>query len=417
MCFAFNNHTEAAAFMNYYEHHIGDYTVATLHLSFTEDATYSRLLRRYYSTEKPLPRDIKVIQKLVGAVNKLEKKAVESVLNEFFVLAEDGWRQHRCDHEIKRYKDKQNKAKRSADSRWQGIPDSELISEDEPNSGHFGDANAMRSQCERNANAMLTSHQSPDTKHQSPDSIPQTPINQTDVGKTKRATSRQQAAKAGVELGRSEPPSSTASSVISGGSDASRSQVVQVAAVIPALQVVRDDPADPRLGEESAREELALQTRFAALVSKEGGAVAVSDVRIRDMVKIGAKEEELIQAITIARETRKKTALNTPINAGYVLAILKTVLKKRDVPDPGELTWWKSHSGIDAKGRELGMQAQGSESYECFKARIFTELRKRIEARAATASDSESKLEPKLESKLDTSADAIATSQEASHAN
>ena len=144
-------------------------------------------------------------------------------------------------------------------------------------------------------------------------------------------------------------------------------------------------------------------------MSKEGGAVAVSDVRIRDMVKIGAKEEELIQAITIARETRKKSALNTPINAGYVLAILKTVLKKRDVPDPSELTWWKSHSGIDAKGRELGMQAQGSESYECFKARIFTELRKRKEARAATASDSDVS--------LDRPTDTIAAPQEANYAN
>ena len=372
--------------MNYYEHHIGDYTVATTHLSFIEDATYSRLLRRYYSTEKPLPADIKVIQKLIGAISGIEKKAVVNILNEFFVLAADGWRQQRCDHEIKRFQDKQSKAKRNAESRWQAPGETELPSEQGLHSGHFRDANAMLEKCGRNANAMLekcerNAHQTPITNHQSPDSIPQTPINQTDVGKTKRAINGQQGAK-------TEP---------------------QVVKATPVLQVVRDDPADPRPGEEAAREELALQTRFAALVSKEGGAVAVSDVRIRDMVKIGAKEEELIQAISIARETRKKTALNTPINAGYVLAILKTVLKKRDVPDPGELTWWKSHSGIDTKGRELGMQAQGSESYECFKARIFTELRKRKEAHAVTASDSEVS--------LDTSADAIATSQEASHAN
>jgi uncharacterized protein YdaU (DUF1376 family) len=155
--------------MNYYEHHIGDYTVATLHLSFTEDATYSRLLRRYYATEKPLPKDIKVIQKLIGAASKLEKTAVETILNEFFVLAEDGWRQPRCDHEIRRFQDKQFKARRSADSRWQGPGDSELPSEEEPISGHFGDANAMRTQCERNA------HQSPVTRHQAPVSRLHTP--------------------------------------------------------------------------------------------------------------------------------------------------------------------------------------------------------------------------------------------------
>jgi hypothetical protein len=42
--------------------------------------------------------------------------------------------------------------------------------------------------------------------------------------------------------------------------------------------------------------------------------------------------------------------------------------------------WWQSHQGIDAKGRELGMTAEISESYETFKARIFTEIHKRKNA-------------------------------------
>ena len=53
--------------MNYYEHHIGDYAEATMHLSFVEDAAYSRLIRKYYSTEKPLPADIKTVQRIIGA--------------------------------------------------------------------------------------------------------------------------------------------------------------------------------------------------------------------------------------------------------------------------------------------------------------------------------------------------------------
>jgi hypothetical protein len=349
-------------------------------------------LRRYYSTEKPLPSDVKLIQKLIGAVSSLEKNAVVNMLNEFFVLTADGWRQRRCDHEIKRYKDKQNKAKRNAESRWQGLGDSELPSEEVLNSGHFRDADAMLEKCGRIPDAMLTSHQTPVTNHQSPDSIPQTPINQTNIGKTKRGGNGQQGAKAKS----------------------------QVAEATPTLQVVRDDPADPSPGEEAAREGLALQTRFAALVSKEGGAVAISDVRIRDMVKTGASEEELIKAISIARETRKKASVNTPINAGYVLAILKTVLLKRHTPDPGELTWWKSHAGIDAKGRELGMQAQGSESYECFKARIFTELRKRKEA-GAMADAKEPKPSVNADALANGNSDALAdaalTAEETCHAN
>ena len=52
--------TEGA--INYYEHHIGDYAEATGHLSFVEDAAYSRLIRKYYASESPLPEDLKQVQ-------------------------------------------------------------------------------------------------------------------------------------------------------------------------------------------------------------------------------------------------------------------------------------------------------------------------------------------------------------------
>lgn len=89
--------------MNYFEHHIGDYAEATAHLSFVEDAAYSRCIRKYYAKEKPLPADVKAVQRLVGARTKEEKDAVEAVLNEFFILAEDGWRNARCDADIAAY--------------------------------------------------------------------------------------------------------------------------------------------------------------------------------------------------------------------------------------------------------------------------------------------------------------------------
>ena len=89
--------------MNYYDHHIGDYAEATSHLSFVEDAAYGRLIRKYYSTEKPLPKEISKVQRLVGAKTKEEKIAVSTVLEEFFILEEDGWHNKRCDEEIKKY--------------------------------------------------------------------------------------------------------------------------------------------------------------------------------------------------------------------------------------------------------------------------------------------------------------------------
>ena len=104
--------------MNYYEHHLGDYAEATAHLSFVEDAAYSRLMRKCYATEKPLPADIKQVQRLVGARTKEEREAVIAVLDEFWELREDGYHNARCDAEIARFKDKQRKAKASAEARW-----------------------------------------------------------------------------------------------------------------------------------------------------------------------------------------------------------------------------------------------------------------------------------------------------------
>jgi len=124
--------------VNYYEHHIGDYDKSTSHLTACEDGIYCRLIRRYYDTEAPLPLEIKAVQRLVRARTPDELEAVEVVLAEFFIRAEDGWRHGRCDEEIARYQLKREKASKSATARW---------------SKSEKDAPTMRTQCDRNANA------------------------------------------------------------------------------------------------------------------------------------------------------------------------------------------------------------------------------------------------------------------------
>lgn len=150
--------------MNYYEHHIGDYAQATAHLSFIEDAAYSRLIRKYYAEEKPIPADLKAVQRLVGARTKEERQAVSDILDEFFELEDDGWHNKRCDDEIARYRGKQDKARASAEARWSKRNANAIRTHDEndANASTVNDANAMRTQCEGNA------HQSPDTSHQTP---------------------------------------------------------------------------------------------------------------------------------------------------------------------------------------------------------------------------------------------------------
>lgn len=158
--------------MNYYEHHLGDYAEATAHLSFVEDAAYSKLLRKIYSTERALPAEKKSVYRLIAARTKDERTAVDAVLDEFFELRDDGWHNARADREIARFQDKQRKAKASADARWANRPDA---SDGNANAS----ADAMRTHSEGNAlQSPVTNPQSPVRRAKAPSSpakLPTTP--------------------------------------------------------------------------------------------------------------------------------------------------------------------------------------------------------------------------------------------------
>jgi len=153
--------------MNYYEHHIGDYAEATAHLTFVEDAAYSRMIRKYYATERPLPADVKQVQRLVGARTKEEREAVESVLQEFFTLQADGWHQARCDADLQRYIAKQEKARASANARWSKPQDERNANASQPYMQTDSERNANASGSHDGRNALqspVPSNQTPDTK-------------------------------------------------------------------------------------------------------------------------------------------------------------------------------------------------------------------------------------------------------------
>lgn len=102
--------------VNYYELHLGDYLKDTLHLSMLEDGAYQRLLGAYYSREGGIPKD--QVYRVARATTAPERKAVDSVLKEFFKLANGVWIKDRCEQEIARYRERQEKARNSANARW-----------------------------------------------------------------------------------------------------------------------------------------------------------------------------------------------------------------------------------------------------------------------------------------------------------
>ncbi|MDN2710627.1 YdaU family protein [Janthinobacterium sp. SUN118] len=138
--------------MNYYSHHIGDYTTDTAHLSLLEDGAYRRLMDRYYSTEAPLSNDEAGLFRLVRARSDEEKDAVRIVLQEFFQATDAGWVHKRCDAEIAAFKDKCMKAADAANKRW--------------NKGSSTDA--MQTHSEGNADALPTNNQEPITNNHKP---------------------------------------------------------------------------------------------------------------------------------------------------------------------------------------------------------------------------------------------------------
>lgn len=97
--------------MNFYPHHIGDYLTATAHLTWVEDCAYRRLLDLYYSREQAIPADLVQASRLCRAATKEERKAVETVLAEFFTLTDAGWTHSRCEQEIVKAADAAERAR------------------------------------------------------------------------------------------------------------------------------------------------------------------------------------------------------------------------------------------------------------------------------------------------------------------
>jgi uncharacterized protein YdaU (DUF1376 family) len=87
--------------MHYYQHHIGDFIKDTNFLSNEEVGIYLKLLWLYYDTEEPLPNNLELLSKKVGAYHIKDK--VQELLNCFFNLQEGFWHHARCDQEITDY--------------------------------------------------------------------------------------------------------------------------------------------------------------------------------------------------------------------------------------------------------------------------------------------------------------------------
>lgn len=131
--------------MHYYQYNIADYRKDTTHLTLLEHGCYRQLLDQYYLDEKPLPLEEDKLFRLFNARSDDEKNAIKNVLNDFWTKTEDGYVQGRSKTEIELYKDRLDTASKSAKKRW--------------------DKGSMPTQCQPNANPLLTTNHKPLTNN------------------------------------------------------------------------------------------------------------------------------------------------------------------------------------------------------------------------------------------------------------
>ena len=90
--------------MHYYPHNIPDFNNATRHLTRVERSVYRDAIERYYDTESVLTKDINSLAKRLLCFSDEEKAALKSILDEFFILTDDGYFHERCEEEIAKYR-------------------------------------------------------------------------------------------------------------------------------------------------------------------------------------------------------------------------------------------------------------------------------------------------------------------------
>lgn len=127
--------------MHYYQFNIGDYASHTAHLDPLEDLAYRRLLDLYYLSEKPLSLEVDEVARLIRM--RSHNDCIAYVLKSFFTQTSKGYINKRADKIISDFKSKSEKAKASANERWDKAKKKQSLNDD---------ANALRPDCDSNAN-------------------------------------------------------------------------------------------------------------------------------------------------------------------------------------------------------------------------------------------------------------------------
>lgn len=88
--------------MHYYQFNIADYRKDTTHLTPIEHFIYRSLIDWYYLDEKPIPKRTQSVMRRLGLGSELVD-SLKNVLEDFFVLEDEGYTHVRIEQELAKY--------------------------------------------------------------------------------------------------------------------------------------------------------------------------------------------------------------------------------------------------------------------------------------------------------------------------
>ncbi|MGJ8620939.1 MAG: YdaU family protein [Methylophilaceae bacterium] len=88
--------------MHYYQFNVGDYRRTTAHLTPIEHYIYRSLMDWYYLDEKPIPNKTQLVLRWLS-LGLDQETQLENVLNDFFILEDEVWKQRRIDNALNEY--------------------------------------------------------------------------------------------------------------------------------------------------------------------------------------------------------------------------------------------------------------------------------------------------------------------------
>lgn len=118
---------------------------------------------------------------------------------------------------------------------------------------------------------------------------------------------------------------------------------------------------------------------IAVMLRKQGARLTSADPRVLQWARDGVSDSVLLDAMTLAIDSRQREGSAQPIGSKYLDTIARDLFERASGARP-VARWWATDEGTAEEGRRLGLEARIGESMQDFRARIKSAQQQRVSA-------------------------------------